>query len=122
MPALVEHAAALQEVPERLAGEAAVRDRDQAVEARRVAEQMARDAEADKERQVRAAWREAAEQRASEQTAAAIHAPWRPSAASMSAPTSWRPPTTLDKQLAATKASAAAATQHAEDVRADAAR
>ncbi|MDP9850257.1 hypothetical protein [Streptosporangium lutulentum] len=62
---------------------AAVADKDTAVEARRVAERLARDAEAERERQVGDAWmrvvehegrRAAAEQKAADQTAAAAHA------------------------------------------------
>ncbi|MEV6868088.1 hypothetical protein AB0M44_44800 [Streptosporangium subroseum] len=61
----------------------AVADKDTAVEARRVAERLARDAEAERERQVNDAWhrvvehegrRTAAEQKAADQTAAATHA------------------------------------------------
>jgi hypothetical protein len=62
---------------------AAEREREQAVEAKRVAERMARDADSERERQVTDAWRRvveheaaraAAEQKAAEKTAAATHA------------------------------------------------
>ncbi|MCF6468422.1 hypothetical protein FAF44_08455 [Nonomuraea sp. MG754425] len=61
------------------AAAAAEREREQAIEAKRVAERMARDAEAERERQVNAAWtrvveHEAAESKAAQQTTAATRA------------------------------------------------